>query len=424
MGWLGKLFGAGTVSIDSLRKAVQQKRFAEARLLAEQLTEQGVAADERIELAELQTVAGDELAKLNLDEAVAFQRAGDGERGREHLELALETVCSTELRNEIAQHLSAADSLVSVASAKIPTAVTAGCDDCGAQASVPLAATDAVFPDPETQLELVLTAYSEELAEHYRKKGEIFLQAFLLSHAGDDAAALPLWQQVPAAEQDALYYFEYGAALARVGRSAEAREPLEKALQLAPGLLLASEALVPVLISLGETAAAQQHLQDLLEKGQDPGFCHAQLAMVLLQQQQTDKALEHVRQALSFGVVDPEFWQLAAILLEQAGHLEEAETVLQRLPGGGGCGGGGVSLPLAEFLLRQKRELEKVLDTFNAACRQEPDNPRWQLRVAQTYLARSWHKEGLELLQKVSGDPRLEPGLQQEVEALLAAQQG
>lgn len=83
-----------------------------------------------------------------------------------------------------------------------------------------------------------------------------------------------------------------------------------------------------------------------------------------------------------------------------------------------------MSLPLAEFLLRRGRELGKVLDTFNVACRQEPENPRWQLRVAQTYLARQWRKEGLGLLQKVVGDPRLDPELQQEARALLSAQQG
>ena len=101
--------------------------------------------------------------------------------------------------------------------------------------------------------------------------------------------------------------------------------------------------------------------------------------------------------------------------------MSEAEAVLQAIPGGG-CGGG-LSLPLAEFLLRQKRDLARVLDTFNAACRQEPESPRWQLRVAQTYLARNWQKDGLKLLQMVVGDPRLEPELQQEAAQLLAEQQ-
>ena len=83
-----------------------------------------------------------------------------------------------------------------------------------------------------------------------------------------------------------------------------------------------------------------------------------------------------------------------------------------------------MSLPLAEFLLRQKRELARILDTFNAACRQDPQNPRWQLRAAQTYIARNWKKEGLELLKRVVDDPQLDPQLQQEAKLLLAEQKG
>lgn len=79
---------------------------------------------------------------------------------------------------------------------------------------------------------------------------------------------------------------------------------------------------------------------------------------------------------------------------------------------------------MAEFWLRQQRELKRILDSFNAACRQEPDNPRWQLRVAQTYIARKWNREGLDLLQKVVNDPRLGDELRQEAELLLAEQKG
>ncbi|NOY13125.1 MAG: tetratricopeptide repeat protein [Deltaproteobacteria bacterium] len=159
----------------------------------------------------------------------------------------------------------------------------------------------------------------------------------------------------------------------------------------------------------------------MLESGQDPAFCHVNLTLVRLQQQQPDLAIGHVRQAVAVGVQDADFLQLAAQLLEQAGALDEAEDILQRLPGDG-CSGG-ISLPLAEFLLRQKRDLARALDAFNGACRQDPQDPRWQLRVAQTYLARNWRKEGLELLKKVIDDPRLDPVLRQEAQPLLTSQE-
>jgi tetratricopeptide (TPR) repeat protein len=419
MGWLGKLFGGGA-TVDGLRKATEQKRFADARLLAEQLSEQVLSEVETAEVEQLRIVAGDGLARLNLGEALGMRNSGEYALAEEHLQLALGQACSAALRQQIKQ-VQAEVPVVPEVTDLTPRG--SACGSCGPQPTVSLAAEDVDLPDAESQLELVLISYPTELAARYRQKGKLFLQALLLSHSGDDAEALPLWQQVAASEQDDLYWFELGAALARSGDLPAARAALEKALQLNAELLLAIESLVPVLLGLGEAETAQLHLQQLLATGQEPGFCHAQLALLCLQKQQLPQASTHIRQALLAGVTDPSFLLLAATVAEQAGELGEAETILQGIPAGGGCGGG-ISLPLAEFLLRQKRDLARVLDTFNAACRQEPDNPRWQLRVAQTYLARNWQKDGLKLLRMVVGDPRLEPELQQDAEKLLATLQG
>ncbi len=416
MGLFGKLFGGGA-SLEKLRKAIERKDFAEARLLAEQLSEQSLADAEAAELEPLRAAAGDGLARLNLDEALALERSGQSGQAQEHLQLALEQVVGSELRQQIEAALAAP---VEADEIDAPAATTAtACGSCGPQPASGLAASELELPDAESQLELVMAAYPAELGERYRQKTAAFLQALLYSHNGDDGAALPLWNKVPAADQDELYWFEFGAALAREGRLSEAREALEQSLQLNPGLLLATEALIPVLVAAGEIEPAKELLQQMLDQGQAPGFCHAQLTMICLQQEQTDEALLQTRKALAAGVGDPAFLLLAASLLEQTGALDEAEAVLRQMPAGG-CGGG-LSLPLAEFLLRQHRELDKVLDTFNGACRQEPDNPRWQLRVAQTYLARQWQKEGLALLRKVAADPRLDPELQQEAQQQLRA---
>lgn len=420
MGWLGKLFG-GAASVAGLRKAVEQKRFADARLLAEQLSEQLSDAAEAAEVEQLRIVAGDGLAQLNFSEALGMRNSGNAAGAEEHLQLALTQACSAALRQQIEQAL---DETPLVPEIEGPTAGGKSCSSCAPQPRLPQAAEDVDFPDSDSQVALVLTSYPPALAERYLQKSASFLQAFLLSHSGDDAAALPLWKQLAAAEQDDLYWFEFGSAQARSGALPQARVALEKAIQLNAELLLATESLVSVLLGLGKADAAQQHLQQLLAKGQNPGFCHAQLALLFLQKQQQPQAVEQMRLALAAGVSDPAFLQLAANLAEQRGELGEAEAILKRIPAGGGCSGGGVSLPLAEFLLRHKRDLAKVLDTFNAACRQEPENPRWQLRVAQTYLARNWQKDGLKLLRVVVTDSRLEPELRQEAEQLLGAVQG
>lgn len=419
MGFLKKLFGGGA-SVEGLRKAVEQKRFADARVLAEELLEQSLPEAEMSEAKQLRAAAGDGLARLNLDEALGFQRAGNTERAAEHLDLAMDQVCSVELRSEI--EAARAEPVLPTVEAPEKRHSGGSCSSCGPQVLEPLSSDDIELPDHESQFELILTSYPPQLVERYRQKGEQFLQAFLLSHSGQDAAALAHWQQVPPNEHDELYWFELGAAQTRSGQGKQGRKSLEKALQLDSSLLPAIEMLVQLLVSSGEGETALKYLQKMLEQGQDPAFCHVQLTMLRLQKQQPELALGHARQALAIGVRDGSFLQLAASLLEQAGDLEEAEEVLRRLPAGGGCGGGAMSLPLAEFLLRQERDLARLLDTFNAACRENPQNPRWQLRVAQTYLARNWTKDGLALLNKVVHDPQLDPELKQEAELLLASQ--
>ena len=416
MGFFGKIFGGGGASLESLRKAVAQQRYADARLLAEQLTEQSLAEDETAEIEKLKVVAGDGLAELNLNEALGFQRSGDFEQAAEHLHLALEQVYSTELREKISHALSASPE-GAVADDNDGGVGLSSCASCSSQPQPLDNAEDAIFGDDESQLELILTSYPEELAERYLTKGATFKSAFLLSHAGEDEQALPLWQQVDPTDQDDLYWFELGSLHARCGQLEEACTALEAALESNSEFLLAIEALIPVLSASGDYSLAEQRLQQLLEQGIDPAFCYAELAQIYVHQRNFTAAADFTRQALNAGNREPGFIMLAAAVLEHVGALDETEAVLKMLPVAG-CGGG-VSLPLAEFWLRQKHELGRILDTFNAACREEPDNPRWQLRVAQTYLARNWVKDGVKLLRKVADDPRLSDEMAEEARQLL-----
>ncbi len=419
MGLFGKIFGGGD-SIEGLRKAVAQQRFADARILVEKLVAQPLSEEDAAEVEQLRVAAGDGLAGLNLDEALGLQRSGNYEQAADHLSLALEQVCSPDLRTRIEQAIAAEPLVPEVAS--VEEQRLAACDSCSPRTRQLQNEEDAVFGDADSQLELILTSYPADLAERYAAKGELFKEAFLAAHAGEDEQALPLWQQVDESEQDDLYWFELGSLWARRGDFEAAQPALEKALELNPDLLLAIEALVPVLLAGGDYPVVEERLQAFLSQGIDPAFCHAQLTSLAVQQQDFSRAAESARKAIAAGSLDQQFLLLAASILEHVEALDEAENILKMLPGGG-CGGG-PSLPLAEFWLRQNRELDKILDTFNAACREDPEDPRWQLRVAQTYLAKNWSKDGLKLLRIVVADPRLSPELVEEASQLLAEQQG
>jgi len=411
MGLLGKLFGGGATVI-RLRQLVEQQRYVDARLLAEQLAGQSLTADDAVEVETLRIRAGDGLAQLNLDEALGLQRGDDFERARDHLQLAQEQVCSAALREVI-------ERAIAVASSELEhLEVMEDSPACACATSqptdLPYSATDGA--DDDTQLELILTAYPPVVAARYAAKSETFKAAFLLANAGEDDAALTFWQQVEDAEQDDLYWFELGSLQARRGELQLARTALITALEQNPELLLAIEALIEILIGDADYDSAQQYLQQFLERGIDPAFCHAQLMTIYVRQREYPAAAEHARQALAAGNSELGFVLSAASVLEHIGALGETEQALQLIR----ASRGGSSLPLAEFWLRQKSQLAVILDIFNDACREEPDNPRWQLRVAQTYIARNWVKDGVKLLRKVVDDPRLEPELTREAAELLS----
>lgn len=421
MSFLGKLFGAKP-GIDKLRRMVEQGGFAEALHLAEDLV---AAGDGSAELEELRDAAANGLARRNLEEGERQQRAGQTVDAREHLQLALSQARDAELVARIEAALAPAsvdsppeDETGDAAAEKNVVPASGDCDGC----RPPLAVADidpADLPDQQAQLELVLAGYPPELQERYLAGSPDFQRAFLLSQNGEEQKALELLQQLPRQEGDeVLCLFELGSLHARLGKTDRGEELLSQALALEAGNLLVIDALLALLLQRQDTAAALDLLHAQLACGADAAFCQARLCEVFIQAQDLEAAFIAARSALESGFAEPDFLLQAAGLFERNGQLEEAERLLLALPGGG-CGGG-ANLHLAEFWLRQERELGRVLDSFNAACRQEPDNPRWQLRVAQTYLVRNWHKQGLELLQRVAGDPRLETPLRREAERLLA----
>jgi len=403
MGLFGKLFGGGP-SLDQLRKAVQQKRYADARILAEELSAQSLEKSEEQEVYALAAEAGDQLARMNFEEALGFKRNGQPVLAREYFELACQLVHSESLRDEIIAAMEQQPEPEVAFSSDNDRAVGGG-DDSGDDGAP-------VTGEDDLQLDLVLTSYPEDLRQRYEAKNSLFKKAFLLTHAGDDRLALDSWLAIPEPERDDLYFFELGSLHGRNGALAEARGCLEEALARNPELPLAVEALVTVLLGLNEFQEAETVLRSLLDEGMNPRFCHAQLTYLYASQGEFEQAAREAHLGLKAQNGDPAFLQLAASVFEKLSAFDEAEQALRRIPAGGCCGG--VSLPLAEFWLRQNKELGKVLDVFNAACREDPDNPRWQLRAAQTYLARNWRKDALKLLRKVVDDPRLDPELAEE----------
>lgn len=421
MSFFGKLFGSKD-PLEPLRRAVQQKRWADALVFSEAISLDQLPPAALAELQALESVAGDALAQMNLEEAEACQRIGDLDRAAEHMVLASRQARSETLRQRISASRQGADqppadfaSKPAATSHDCHSSCTSGCAPASATAALSSASTDL---DTQTRWELMLATYPPEMAKRYEGRGQGFQLAVLAAHDGDDQTALTLFDQVPNASRDDLFYFERGSLHAHNGATALAREDFANAVALNADLLPALDALLTLEMDNGWAEEAEVRLQQLLATGQPPLLCYERLALLRYRKGDLQAAAELGEQALAKGSTEPQTILLTAHLLETAGHLNGAEAILQRLQGGG-CGGGG-PVALAEFWLRHNRQLDKALESFKSAFRQDNDNPRWALRIGQVYLAKGWKKEGLPLLQAALKDPKLSHDLQQEGEADLA----
>jgi tetratricopeptide (TPR) repeat protein len=251
--------------------------------------------------------------------------------------------------------------------------------------------------------------------------GEAFRDAFLLSHEGAATEALTCFDTVPEEERNDLFYFERGALLARLGRAEEGRRDLEAALGANPLNLLAFETLVNLDLTEGRDEEAEERILGFLNQGIAPGFCHGRLAVVCARRNDPEKALEHGLEGVKAGGVEIETVILTASILEGMERMSEAEQLLSDLPAGG-CGGG-AHTALAEFWLRRNKNLDQALEVFKEALRLAPEEPRWPVRIAQTYLGQGWKNEAYALAEKVLTDPRLAPDLREEARAVLVSKE-
>ncbi|MDT8442419.1 MAG: hypothetical protein RQ723_12270 [Desulfuromonadales bacterium] len=418
MGFLKQLFG-GKDPVARIRQLAARQEWAELLGALRNLDRSGLSAEVLADVDRLADEAGDQLARLNLDEGDWAARNGERLKAREHYSLAGEQVRSTELRAQIeAAQLRLASGASGATDAAEATAGL-GCGSscgptCGPQPLAPLADSPADL-DEEERLDLLLATLPPELATMYRQADPTLRQAWLAAQDGDDDRAGTLLDQVAPGERTALFHAERGALLARRGDQRAAMRDLQQALALDPTLFPAFDTLVAVMAQANLLAPLKQLLTQTIAEQRFVPYCWARLAELHTRQGELPAALAAGLQAIELGESSADLKLLCAQLLEREQRFAEAEGLLRQLPAGG-CGGGIHPLH-AEFLLRRGRDLNKVLESFKGALRQERDNPRWPLRIAQTYLAKGWKKEAAAQIDILLSRADLSAELRSEVRA-------
>ncbi len=414
MSLLKRIFGQRP-PLEQLRQFAAQENWAAVFIAVRKIDRAGLAAPEQEEVAALEEHAGDKLAELNLDEGAGEARIGNLLRARDHFQLACEQARSAALRQRSEAALVKLDRGDLEPDGKSSTRAAAACGSgCSTPRDLKAEAFDGAELDDEVRFEVLLATLPEDLAERYLAAGDTFRRAWLASHEEDPAHALELLELVPAVERDALFYCERGNLKARNRDLPGALTDLHKAMVDDPYLFVALSTTVDLLVGSGHLDTAEQLLRKGLAEERFQTYCQANLAQVMAHRGDEGAALEFAGQALAAGSADPPTVQLCAKILEQRERFAEAEAMLGRLPASG-CGGGAHPL-LAEFWLRRNKNLDQALEIFKGTLRQDPDNPRWLLRIAQTDLARGWKNEAAEQLDRLLAHVGLTDELRIEVQ--------
>lgn len=417
MNFLKKMFGRPN-PIDEMRRCHARQDWAGLLNIAGQIDRSEFDAATVAEIAGWEDQAGDTLAAMNLEEGLWAQKTGNLLRAREDFQLAIELARSVELRERAGQTLAALERgelLPEESLADASPALHAGCNSC-APTTRPSTDETVADLDEETRMELLLATMPPDLAERYLAAGAEFRRAWLTAQDGDETHALELLGEVPADQRNALFLFERGVLMLRSGDHKKARLDLQAALAADPDLFPAYDALTEVLIAEGCSDELKGSLKQHIGEQRFVGFCWAKLAELHARHGELEPALAAGLEAIDQGVADPGLIMLCAQLLERAERFDEAEALLMRLPGGG-CGGG-VHPMLAEYWLRRGQNLDKALESFKGAMRQETDNPRWLLRIAQVYLAKGWQKEASQQVEQLMHQGGLPEQIRAEVRSL------
>jgi len=311
MSFLNKLFGQSN-PLAALRKAVGQKRWADALAMGDVLDRTVLDSEAERELEQLLDTAGDGLAELNLSEGEGCLRGGDRARAAEHFALAAGQARSDHLIRRIDElreamttpvHPKGLSSAPASAAEYAPAPSTCGSDCCDSGKAVSAAPEESEDSnlDAATRLELVLSSYPADMAAACEESSEEFRKAFLLAHEGRDREAAEIFESLPEIERNYLYHFELGALRGRLGELNRACAELETSLSLNPGHTLVLETLISLEIAGGKEIEARNRLEMFLEQGGSPAFCHGGLAASSARLGRLEEALRHGSLAVAAG---------------------------------------------------------------------------------------------------------------------------
>jgi Tfp pilus assembly protein PilF/peroxiredoxin len=239
-----------------------------------------------------------------------------------------------------------------------------------------------------------------------------------LSEQGFDAPALSAFERVGKADPSAITFYNLGTLYMKLGRPADAKTALERALALKPDYAEANNTLGALLGQSGDVRGALTRFRAALEAKPDDADVLNNLGYVLFQTGQMQEAFQAYQKALQVQPDFPEALNNLGIFYGQQRDLEHAEQyfrqAVEKRPDYGEAannlalvlrarGDTASAIGLLERLLKDNPAFEPAYVTL---CRlyMASGQQRQAMQVLERLLQRNpTHAQGLQLLKQLQG---------------------
>lgn len=319
-------------------KHLAAERYADARVDYQEAQSRcpADAVEESRRIAEGLSQAGNQLGELNLEEGTHAAHAGDAKKAADHFSLVLELAADPALRSratsalrDLNQPKAAPAAAKSAPAAHAHSGSCSSCGDSGrkSEAEVEMDPSDVHDDD---RFFLLVQPLPGDLPERYCAMDEKFVQAYLLIHEGNDAAAFPLLKEMLLSCENDIVMYELALILYRGGRAHECEELLNRGIKINADNATLYLALMHLKSESGKFSEAIDIVNRMLERGILPD--QAQILLGELHQASGDAAaaLEAWSKALEYKSVAKAAAERLVPLLAGQGRDAEAKYLAKQ----------------------------------------------------------------------------------------------
>lgn len=273
--------------------------------------------------------SGNELARLNLQEADHALRRGDTAKAIEHAELAIELAEDETIRENAGLFLNndAANSVISPQTG--PSHSCSGCTPSHHATSTTDDFSDD-FLSTSDQFELLIHPLPGDLPDRYRKMGEKFAYAYTALHNDRIDEGINILKDLARATPSDILDYEIALADFRQGRLTECEQGLHRAIARNRDNPLCRLGMVQLLVETGRPYEALPILEGMISDGHLADQAIVMLGDLLLMTGDAQAALDRYLSALNYPGVAKVAAQKAVPVLEQSGRYADAALLAKQ----------------------------------------------------------------------------------------------